>query len=189
MKKLSFLMMIFMLAFVSPAFAHTGLESSTPENGSTVTEALTDLTLTFETNIEQTSSFEIKKDSGESIPVTDISVDGKMMTGNVTAPLENGNYEVDWSIIGVDGHPMKGSFSFQVDASVVTPPTDESKGDQELVESQTPEQQKEKAVEENASDLESTEEDKGMPSYLMPVIILILLVVIGGSFWLMRRKK
>ena len=33
-------------------------------------------------------------------------------------PLENGDYKVEWKIIGADGHPIEGDFSFSVNVPV-----------------------------------------------------------------------
>ncbi len=38
----------------------------------------------------------------------------KVMTGILSQPLSNGTYEVQWTIVGEDGHPIQGKYSFSV---------------------------------------------------------------------------
>ena len=40
-------------------------------------------------------------------------------------PLENGKYKVEWKIIGADGHPINGEFSFSVNMPDTETPTEE----------------------------------------------------------------
>src|SRR5690606_31488430 len=48
-----------------------------------------------------------------------------ILTGVLSTPLGNGDYTVDWSIIGEDGHLIEDSFSFSIDI-----PTTESTEEQ-----------------------------------------------------------
>ena len=75
--------------FVNNALAHTGLESSSPQNGDIVNEELQQITLTFEAKIEQGSTFELQNSNGDSIPVENISISENQMVGNFSNPLEN----------------------------------------------------------------------------------------------------
>ena len=110
MKKLIPFLFLFFLSFVHNAFAHTGLESSLPQNGETITEELKQVTLTFESKIEQGSTLEVQNSSGEAIPIDNISLSDNQMTGNLLDSLQNGDYQVNWNIIGADGHPIEGNF-------------------------------------------------------------------------------
>ena len=55
------------------------------------------------------------------------------MVGNLEAPLDHGDYQVLWNIIGADGHPIEGTFTFNVNK----PNTEE---DSNLEEANTPSQ-------------------------------------------------
>ena len=120
MKKIFLFTFIFFLAFVNNALAHTGLESSSPQNGDIINEELQQITLTFESKVEQGSTFELQNSDGKSIPVENISLSENQMVGNFSNPLENGEYQVTWKIIGADGHPLEGEFSFSVDLPITT---------------------------------------------------------------------
>ncbi len=110
---------ILFLLFLIPnaAFAHTGLKSSDPENNQIVTEALKEITMEFNTDIEPLSKFEVVDDAGTAYKVSNIKVNKSQMVGTMEEPLNNGVYTVNWKIIGRDGHPIKGTHSFKIEIS------------------------------------------------------------------------
>ena len=59
-KKL-FITILLVFSLNGHAFAHTGLESSSPQNEETISEEIQQIILTFETKIEQTQYDSIKK--------------------------------------------------------------------------------------------------------------------------------
>lgn len=167
-----------MFAFTNSAFAHTGLESSNPENGAVITEELNEITLTFEGKLEQSSTFELKTSTGESIPVENIAVNEVRLTGSLPNTLENGNYEVVWSIVGADGHPIEGSIPFTVEVATV----ETSVEDEVVVEETSTE---EVTTTEQVKDSEEVQSSSNM----IPVVVIALIVIIGGVFFWLRRKK
>ena len=203
-KKL-FITILLVFSLNGHAFAHTGLESSSPQNGETISEEIQQIILTFETKIEQTSTIRLKSADGTEIPVKEISINDNQMVGNLEAPLDHGDYQVLWNIIGADGHPIEGTFTF----SVNKPDTEE---DSNLEEANTPSQSENNSEvtdnpstnqteadeetpkiisdtsDETQTDASSSQQSQ-LPSYLIPVVIGILAIVIAASFILMKRKK
>ena len=203
-KKL-FITILLVFSLNGHAFAHTGLESSSPQNGETISEEIQQIILTFETKIEQTSTIRLKSADGTEIPVKDITINDNQMVGNLEAPLDHGDYQVLWNIIGADGHPIEGTFTF----SVNKPDTEE---DSNLEDANTPSQSENNSdvtdnpstnqteadeetpkiisdtSDETQTDASSSQQSQ-LPSYLIPVIIGILVIVIAASFILMKRKK
>lgn len=178
MKKILSLFAICLFLFGGKAFAHTGLESSNPSDGSTITDPIEEITLTFLTKIEQTSSFKIKGTNNKEIPVKDIVVVDDLMTGTVEG-MDNGEYTLTWNIIGADGHPIQGDLSFTVNLPVVENPaevTEEAKTD----------------VEEAAPIVETNEvgSDSSSNGFFIWMIIG-LVIVLAASFWVIngRNKK
>ena len=197
-KKL-FIAILLVFSLNGHAFAHTGLESSSPQNGETISEEIQQIILTFETKIEQTSTIRLKSADGTEIAVKEISINDNQMVGNLEAPLDHGDYQVLWNIIGADGHPIEGTFTF----SVNTPNTED---DSNLEEENTPlESENNSTTNQTVADEEtpkiisdpsdetqtaaSSSQQSQLPSYLIPVIIGILVIVIAVSFILMKRKK
>ena len=203
-KKL-FITILLVFSLNGHAFAHTGLESSSPQNGETISEEIQQIILTFETKIEQTSTIRLKSADDTEIPVKDITITDKQMVGNLESPLDHGDYQVLWNIIGADGHPIEGTFTFNVNK----PNTEE---DSNLEEANTPSQSENNSdvtdnpstnqtvadeetpkiisdtSDETQADASSSQQSQ-LPSYLIPVIIGILVIVIAASFILMKRKK
>lgn len=112
-------LLVCLFAASNAAYAHTGLKSSVPEKDQIVKEAVRELKMTFNTVIEPVSKFEVVDEKGVKREIADLSVSRSSMTGTLESPLENGTYTVNWSIIGEDGHRIKGSYAFQVDAPAV----------------------------------------------------------------------
>ena len=119
---------IFMMASFS--LAHSPLTSMAPQDGSSLTKAPSQLELVFKSPAKLIK-FEMIRLSGDSnISVLeslfadyegdDITLDGdflmKVTEEHVIAlpPLKNGHYLVIWRALGVDGHVIKGNFSFKV---------------------------------------------------------------------------
>ncbi|MFS0921297.1 copper resistance protein CopC [Brevibacillus sp. 179-C 1.1 NHS] len=110
-----FLTLLCFMLVPSVTFAHTGLDKSIPTEGETIQD-LKEISLTFETKIEKGSTFSLVSEQGESIPVENITINDKVLGGTVSNSVKNGTYTVKWKIIGVDGHPIEGTYSFVVKA-------------------------------------------------------------------------
>jgi methionine-rich copper-binding protein CopC len=197
MKKLLLIPLFFFLLFVDNVFAHTGLESSTPQNGDIVTENLEQITLTFKTKIEQGSTFELNNFLGETITVENMTIAENQLTGHLSKPLENGEYNVNWNIIGADGHQIDGKIPFTVNLPVTeespaAQAPEQTQDDIDLqkednIEPETLAQEKE-AENNQVVKAEDTKENK-TTTYLIPTIIGILLLIVIISLFMMKRKK
>lgn len=188
MKKLLLITFVFMFIFTTSALAHTGLETSSPEDGEVVTEEMREIALTYEGKIEQGGTLEVSNSNGQSIPVEDISIADTQMTGTFTNALENGDYTVVWNIIGADGHPIAGEFSFTVDVPVSeTAVENESEAEAEA-EANSQDVNQDETPLENVEDTKTNEQSQ-LPSYLIPVIVIVLIAIIVGIFVGLRRKK
>lgn len=181
MKKILWMTIVFVLLFSNSALAHTGLESSTPAQGSTVTEKLNEITLTFLTKIEETSSFTLTNSSNEAMKIEGITVNDKIMTGNVTESLENGEYQINWKIIGADGHPIDGVIDFTLQAPEEVKAVEPATEPIDVVE----------PIESSTEEMETTVEAEKVESSNSTVGIIIVLVIIVGlaAWWMSRRNK
>ncbi|GGG70543.1 copper resistance CopC family protein [Paenibacillus radicis (ex Gao et al. 2016)] len=122
MKLRSTLFIVLLLTVLLPpasAFAHTGLDSSSPEKDEKVMQEVTQIEMLFKTKIEDLSNFTLKNGNDEKVPVGSITVKDKTMTGKLDTALPSGSYTVIWKIVGVDGHPITGEYSFSVEKSVI----------------------------------------------------------------------
>lgn len=105
---------ILLVTLLSPrdAFAHSALVSTTPDTTSDT--EVSELTLTFNEAIEPASSVKVTNEANEEQTVNGTTVSGRTMTVALEQPLQNGVFKVEWRIISKDGHPAKGSYSFEV---------------------------------------------------------------------------
>ncbi|PLR87925.1 copper resistance CopC family protein [Bacillus sp. V33-4] len=193
-KKLFILTIMLFTAFATNAFAHTGLESSSPADGQVVTENLDEVSLTFESKVEQGSTFELKNTTGDVIAIDNIIVSENQMTGSLSQTLENGSYQVLWKIVGSDGHLIEGQYSFTVEIPVAETPAEEpaeAPDDEPVTEEDEHKQtQQEKQLEENKAGQSAEASDNKLPSFVIPSIIgALVIIIIVSFFWLMRRKK
>lgn len=181
MKKIYSLSLLILLVFtfVPSALAHSGLESSVPQDGEVLTENIFTFLLTFNTTIEDTSTFKITKESGQEISLAEHIVKEKEMIGTMSSPLEDGTYIVTWRIIGEDGHPIENSYSFNVVTSANTVP--------ELSESPV--------VEMNNSTSSLDEEiiyevqTFNSKSIMVISVVVLMVIALGTTFWLLKRGK
>ncbi|CEI81397.1 copper resistance protein CopC [Oceanobacillus oncorhynchi subsp. incaldanensis] len=193
MKKLTgaFAFVVLLFAFsASPVFAHTHLDTSDPEEDSTVTDTLDDITLYFETVIEDSAVMELHAEDGTEIALDNLTVNEDEFSADVTEPLENGTYTLSWDIIGVDGHPMEDSISFEVDIeeSAVEEEEDTNTAEDEENTADTPEEQadeNEAAAENNVQ--EEAADDTNSNTLLIAVLVIAIVAVI--AIVLLKRKK
>ena len=101
------------LLSASPAFAHAALKVSTPTSGATVA-APQNLSLTFSEKVRLTAI----KLTADGKDVSGIQLDRAAVPApTFTVPLPKlapAKYEVRWSALGDDGHPVNGTFTFTV---------------------------------------------------------------------------
>ncbi|WP_285024864.1 copper resistance CopC family protein [Plantibacter sp. ME-Dv--P-122b] len=116
----AFLAVAAVLAVAQPASAHNTIVSTTPAEGSTITEQPEQLVITTNDNLLDLG------DAGQSnqIQVTGPG-DERLYYGSACAavngpalvmPLqlgEAGEYTVVWQLVSTDGHPLSGSYTFE----------------------------------------------------------------------------
>lgn len=117
--KIRILAMIVSLVLVvsmhpASVMAHTGLQSSIPAEGEVVNEQFKEIIMEFNTEVEALSNFKLKDESGNEVAIENMVVNNKTMSGIVKGIIENGEYAVEWKIVGRDGHPIEGKINFVV---------------------------------------------------------------------------
>ena len=112
---------LLLMAAQATALAHAKMTASTPKDGSTVAAGLSQIELNFSqplrlsmVHVRDANKHDIALKSAlptAFAPVVKINVDS----------LAPGSYEVAWTAVAEDGHVMKGTFAFSVEAAA--PPT------------------------------------------------------------------
>ncbi len=189
LNKITLLSLLVFFLFGANALAHSHLEDSTPKNGEVVTEALKTITLSFETDLELTSSFTLLDEKSAVIPLSTVSINGNQLVANVEDELLNGPYMIHWKIIGEDGHPLEGDvpFTVQLPENTIAPdqvaPEESDKTVTTVAETET-------VTKELAADTKDNVADEPtMMNYVLPAIIGLIIILGFGSYWLIFRRK
>jgi len=99
------------------AFAHARLQASTPANGASVGPAPTELRLQYNEPIEAAMSTVKLTGPGDATVATDKVVADPGDDKTLVQPLPKlaaGDYRVQWTTMGHDGHHTKGEIRFTV---------------------------------------------------------------------------
>ncbi|MEY4494161.1 MAG: hypothetical protein RL570_276 [Actinomycetota bacterium] len=102
----------------SPALAHSDELKTSPEQGSTVEAGRIPITLTFGEELltgDESISHEVvvANEAGELIPALCASAEGFDLS-TAAAIDQPGKYTVTWRTVSADGHPVDGTFDFNV---------------------------------------------------------------------------
>ena len=120
------------LASAAVATAHVELTASTPEAGENLDTAPTEVTLTFDGELDaEASTFTVSDADGHEVGTgsVDLTVaDRNVMIGEVTI-TEPGVYTVAYGVLGVDGHEIEGEFSFGFAVDEEIPEAEGDEGD------------------------------------------------------------
>jgi methionine-rich copper-binding protein CopC len=98
-----------------PASAHARLLSSAPELGEVVDSAPDQIVLTFNEPIESDfGQLQVSGPDGERLDAAPPSADGDVVTAPVSPPTTAGAHTVAYRVISADGHPVEGTFTYEV---------------------------------------------------------------------------
>ncbi|WP_152392562.1 copper resistance CopC family protein [Paenibacillus guangzhouensis] len=198
--------LIFTLIFPTTIFAHTGLKDSSPSSKEIVTTELKEITLNFKTTIGELSSFEILDASKKKVESLKISVHDKSMIGTLPEALPNGEYTVNWKILGEDGHVVKKSYSFTVKLPEAAKQEENAAKpeDTKTQETKPADEQSEQVVtdtgedQSTSSDTSVTEptkeeskavEETSTSNVWLPVGIGVVVIILLAIFFLNKRKN
>ncbi|MBH5317094.1 copper resistance protein CopC [Paenibacillus sp. GSMTC-2017] len=188
MKRIVFMVLTLVLLIPGAVMAHSKLETAVPAKDSTVEVSPTSIEMSFDTKIESLSNFKLHNAAGDQIETGKAEVDGSTMKGSLADPLENGTYTVKWTIIGADGHSVKGDYSFTVNAPVAVEPSPEASANVTSPEpTATPSPEATVAPVPTKSPADLKEESKSNANLLF--IIGGIIVVAAVIVVLLRRRK
>jgi len=179
LKKSFILTLLFLFVFPPSALGHSGLSSSTPASGEVVKGELSSLTLLFNTTVEKTSMFKLLNEDGVEVPIEEIIIKQNEMIGKLGKPLEEGEFTVEWKIIGKDGHPIENAYSFRVEL-----PSE--------IDSDVPNQQSHEEMTPNHSENKNqmvVKDSKESNSIIIIVAMLLVFIAFGTAFWLFRKER
>lgn len=186
MRKVAILLILFIFLVPFTAMAHTTLTESNPSEGEVLSTQPEKIELEFGTVIEEGSSMTLSGPEAY-IELSEITVSDNIMTGEVTNELPNGQYIIDWKIIGEDGHPIEGQILFGV---YVEAPQEEASEETAEEESAIEEESGETAENETAEAAETAQsEEENSNVWVTVLIVAAIILVAAGMVKLMKNKR
>lgn len=129
---LALLFCLYAIVFGSgAALAHTSLTGASPGQGEVLEVPPEQLHLMFSGTVEPSlSTVEVTGPDGQPVAAEiQPASDGGNMLMAVLPELDNGTYEVAYRVVSADGHPVEGSYTFEVAARA--PPASGAEGPEE----------------------------------------------------------
>lgn len=102
---------------VNPAAAHDEIVSTNPAEGTSLAEAPRQLELTFSGEIMEmdgANQVRVTNAAGESVTQGEPEVKGKTVTQSLQTNTTDDTYTVAWRVVSSDGHPIQGTFTYDV---------------------------------------------------------------------------
>jgi methionine-rich copper-binding protein CopC len=101
------------IGIAGTAQAHSGLDSSSPVDGSIVTEAPASIVLIFaEALLPGADSVSLNAADGTNIASAKVEPSGNSVELPWPAELAAGDYQVAYRVVSADGHPVTGAITF-----------------------------------------------------------------------------
>lgn len=192
----------FLITGLPPSYAHSYLSNSNPSSGQILTENIERIELFFDTKIEKLSTFTIKNEMKQEMMLEELHVTEHEMIGQLQQPLPRGIYTVYWIAVGVDGHPVKGNFTFEIKADL---PDKENESTQNPITNQ-PEKKSEENNITTEKDITTENGNSSKNNFASPtetqtkaysnpiiviiiIIIIILFIIIYLYKWRSRRRR
>ena len=149
----------------SPAFAHAGLVSSTPPDGALLTEAPSQVTLTFNENLLETLVNVSVIDADDNVLLTSVAeAAGPTVIVGWPPEATDGIYRLAYRVVSADGHPVTGDIQLTVDAAAT--PTEVA-----------------------AAAERATQSSSSLPSWVLIVGIGLFIGIAIGLFTVALRRK
>ncbi|MEV0852469.1 copper resistance CopC family protein [Nocardia fluminea] len=106
-----------------PAAAHAGLSGSDPAEGARIDSAPARVTLTFNEAIQLSfASLTVVGPDGAHYEGGDLRADGSDLSTDLRALGAAGQYTVGFRVVSEDGHPIQGSYNFELTRAVTAAP-------------------------------------------------------------------
>lgn len=176
-----------LVAIPGPVWAHDTLVSSNPGDGARVTEAPAEVEMTFSAELLDVGT-QVRVTDAQGADVTDgePQVTGTSVTQDITPSEEPADtYTVVWRVVSSDGHPIEGTFSYDVGEGAAAAQTSTGSPAPATTEPTTAGE----ATGETLSTPAATDtgDDAGAPVVLYAVGGAVLALMVLGAVVLVRR--
>ncbi|MEJ9282138.1 copper resistance CopC family protein [Ureibacillus thermosphaericus] len=191
--------MLFCITPFSLASAHSVLENSTPTDGEQLNDSINRIELSFNTKIENGSTLTLVNNKGEEVKPTSHEINDSVLVALFEDSLEPGTYQVNWKVIGADGHLIENQYSFTITEPEIMQEDNQTKSEEEHINNNS--EKETSSTDEGKEDevINSEEENQNQPtnneneqtSLVMIIIIFLIIAGVGIVAWLLfsNRKK
>ncbi|MFD1849681.1 copper resistance CopC family protein [Oceanobacillus bengalensis] len=193
---------LFSIIPFSMASAHSVLEKATPTDGEQLEESIDSIELSFNTKIENGSTLSLVNDTGKEIQPSSVEITDNVLKAAFQDALEASTYQVNWKIVGADGHLIENQYSFTVkgsennqseDNGVQTKDeqTDSSSNNEELNGEEANGNELNQDSEKQTSTEQQTDDESEQSSVVSVIIIFLFIFGILLIVWMIigKRKK
>jgi copper resistance protein C len=177
-------LVVTMLLPAAPASAHVRLRASNPAANSTVTTAVSAITLTFSDTATQ-PTVTVTGADGRNVGSGPAQVSGVTVTQAVGA-LAAGVVTVAWRVVSPDGDPVDGTFTFTNSAPAAAPAPSATPSTPAAVPTNTATGPTSAPTADAAP--RSADESGVSPLWWVGAGILVLAAIGGGAVWFRRRR-
>lgn len=180
---MKFLILFFALVLIPVSVqAHTGLLSSTPIEGENF-KTLNNVELVFDSDIQEGSTMSVEGEN-DSFEFKSIEIQENRLVGTFNETLPSGSYQILWTIIGEDEHPIEGEIPIGISSGTSERQSQANKSTSSQNNEQTP--NKSKAA---TSKGENTQTENGSNLSILIVMALAAVLTIYGIYRLLLKKK
>lgn len=161
----------------APAYAHAGLVSTDPEDGTTLDAAPTSVTLTFNEELGEKAFVVVTAPDGKQQELDAPEIDGEVVTQTLDPDTEaaehpGGGWTIAYRVVSADGHVVDGHVRFRVTGEAPSP----SQSTEEI-DSETP------------APRANNDEDSSTNTAAIVVVSALAVVLAGVALVQARRRR
>ncbi|BDH63592.1 copper resistance protein CopC [Ureibacillus massiliensis] len=186
---------LFSITQFSTANAHSVLENSTPGDGEQLSETINRIELSFNTRIENGSTLTLVNDTGDVINPSSHEINDNMLVATFEDSLEPGSYQVNWKVVGADGHLIENQYSFTIKESEITLGKEnagQSEDERNITSSENSQtvEYKEDELEDQDVEKQNRQANENDSSSIVNIIIITLIIAgLGLLAWMLFSKN
>lgn len=186
LKKSCFILVMNTMFFIilpGAAYGHSVLEESDPADGDQLEQGIKIMELSYSTKIENESTLSLRSEDGQEIQPSSVDLNDNVMSASFDESLRPGVYDVNWNIIGADGHPIDGQYSF----SILGSSNQVKENDNEVSEVESNKQNLDANITANQQDTSGDETSSlGM---IIVIIIASIGLILAGGMWIRKKQN
>lgn len=176
------------------ALAHDRLVSSDPADGSSVETSPQAVTLTFsDTPLSVSPVVRITGADGQTVFDGAPTILDTQATATLERPLPTGTATVDWRVVSADGHPIEGSFTFEVAQGAPTPtetsPATTVPPSASASDAASPPSDAAPTSTSTATAAASSTEGGGLSAGVIALIAVPVVMVLAVAAWFLLRRR